>query len=167
MRKVLPAPAHLAAAQPQQACIPTPAAVPAADPADPAQFVSVPLEDPAAGGAQLPGSPRSRGWLSWRQPQPVAAPARAGVAAGDSDSGALVAPPLSPGRSLLRKLSVDRDGGGGGASQGPTPRIAAVGGTGGAPSGFPAALRASSHKEGGYAQLELRAVASSTDATAA
>lgn len=97
-------------------------------------------------------------------------------AAGDSETG-MAAPP-APGihaSSLLRKLSNGAGVlGAAPASQGPTPRIGAVPAAGfGAPSGAGAAQpptydRASSLKEGGgYTQLDLRAMPTSSEGGAA
>ncbi|PRW44537.1 GNAT family acetyltransferase [Chlorella sorokiniana] len=171
MRKPLPPPGHLVAAQPAPQSMPVAVASGAA--AGEAQFEDVALEAAQQSPAAQPAAARM-GCFGRRQPQPAAAAARAAAAAGDSETG-MAAPP-APGihaGSLLRKLS-----NGAGvlgplpASQGPTPRIGAVPASGfsgsSAPAGGaaqpPAYGRVSSLKEGGgYTQLELRAMPASSD----
>lgn len=173
MRKPLPPPAHLAAAQPEQQSIPV--AIASGALAGEAQFEDVALEVVQAAPATQPGAARM-GCFGPRQPQPAATAARAAAAAGDSETG-MAAPP-APGihaSSLLRKLSNGAGVlGAAPASQGPTPRIGAVPAAGfGAPSGAGAAQpptydRASSLKEGGgYTQLDLRAMPTSSEGGAA
>ena len=173
MRKPLPPPAHLAAAQPEQQGIPV--ATASGAPAGEAQFEDVALEVAQAAPAAQPGAARM-GCFGRRQPQPAATAAHAVAAAGDSETG-MAAPP-APGihaSSLLRKLSNGAGVlGAAPASQGPTPRIGAVPAAGfGAPSGAGAQPpttydRVSSLKEGGgYTQLELRAMPASSDGGAA
>ncbi len=168
MRKPLPAPAHLAAAQPEQQSIPVAVASGAAAVESPFEDVALEAAQPAP--AAQPAAARI-GCFGRRQPQPATAAARAAAAAGDSETG-MTAPP-APGihtGSLLRKLSNGASVLGAlPASQGPTPRIGAVPAPGFAAAGAPAAYdRASSLKEGGgYTQLELRAMPASSDGGAA
>lgn len=165
MRKPLPAPAHLAAAQPAQQSMP--AAVASGTAAD-SQFEDVALEAAQAPAAE-PAAARM-GCFGRRQPQPAATAARAAAAAGDSETG-MTAPP-APGihaGSLLRKLPNGAGVlGAQPASQGPTPRIGAVPASGiDAPASTatqpPPYHQISSLKEGGYTQLELSAAPASSD----
>lgn len=176
MRKPLPPPKHLAACKPEQLSIPLTATVGAA--AAEAQLAEVPLERSADAAGQLDKATIGcGGWARNPQPQPVAASAST-----------ISEAPASPGRSLLHKLSHSlfatpskaapsqtSPASGGSSSQGPTPRIAAVGGGGfGAAveqqaqledgarrSSAGAYLRASTFKEGAYTQLSVHAVPSS------
>ena len=149
MQKPLPAPDSLSTLKPEPLSIPVTAA------AEQAQFVSVPLEGtPAFAPARQPRSPQAG--CFGRNPRPAAAAANAVAAAGGH--GLVSTAPHSPGRGLLRKLS----SGGGGGSQGPTPRIAAHGGAFGS---HASPREQSSQPEGGYTHLELRAIPSERGAS--